>query len=344
MVSKKLLIPGVLIAALAHLACGPEAPDFPTLTGQYLGQTPPGPTPEIFAPGIVSTGMHTRDVAMTPDRTEFYFGVMAGGFSVIVQTKLEGGQWTKPEVAPFSGDSRYLDIEPAISPDGQRFFFLSTRPPRGSPPDSADYGRWVNQDIWVMDRTDGGWGEPYNLGPPVNTEAPEYFPSVTRDGTLYFTREHPDTRGSYIYRSRFVDGRYDEPEILGPQVNSTNSQFNAFIAPDESYIILSTGGRDDTHGGVDYYVVFRSSDDTWSEPANLGPEVNTPRGGEWSPYVSPDGRYFFFMSSRPPSREQTPANLTFDYLKRLHTSPGNGDAAIYWMDASFLERLRPTAH
>jgi len=285
--------------------------------------------------------MHTRDVAMTPDGAELYFGVMAGGFSVIVQTKLENGRWTKPEVAPFSGNPAYLDIEPAISPDGQRFFFLSTRPVPGATPDSADYGRWVNQDIWAMDRTGEGWGEPYNLGPPVNTEAPEYFPSVTREGTLYFTREDPETRGSYIYRSRLVDGEYTEPERLGPQVNSTTSQFNAFIAPDESYIILSTGGRSDTHGGADYYVVFRGADDAWSEPINLGSEVNTPRGGEWSPYVTPDGEYFFFMSSRPPSRAQTPATLTYDYLKDLHGKPGNGDAAIYWVDASFIERLRP---
>jgi Tol biopolymer transport system component len=287
--------------------------------------------------------MHTRDVAMTPDGRELYFGVMTGGFSVIMQTKLENGRWTHPEVAPFSGNPAYLDIEPAISPDGRRFYFLSTRPPPGTAPDSADYGRWVHQDIWVMDRSDEGWGEPYNLGPPINTDAPEYFPSVTREGTIYFTREDPETRGSHIYRSRLVDGDYETPERLGPQVNSTNSQFNAFIAPDESFIILSTGGREDSRGGVDYYVVFRNDDDTWSEPINLGPEINTSRGGEWSPYLSPDGKYFFFMSSRTASRDQVPATITYDYLKDLHGEAGNGEAAIYWIDAGFIERLRPRA-
>jgi hypothetical protein len=44
--------------------------------------------------------------------------------------------------------------------------------------------------------------------------------------------------------------------------------------------------------------------------------VNTTRGGEWSPYVSPDGRYFFFMSSRPIRPEDFPDKLTYEYLVR----------------------------
>jgi hypothetical protein len=192
-----------------------------------------------------------------------------------------------------------------------------------------------------MDRVGGGWGEPYNLGPPVNTNGAEFFPSVTRDGTLYFTRGTDDGRESYVYRSRLVNGRYQEAEKLGAEVNSTPSQFNAFIAPDESYLIVCTGGREDSRGGTDYYVVFRSEDDAWSEPVNLGDAVNTAGDGEYSPYVSPDGKYFFFMSTRPRSEGEIPDTLTRDFLLRYRTEPGSGNAAIYWMDAAFIERLRP---
>ncbi len=335
------LPPLVLATLLVHSACAsPNQLEFPRLTGEYLGQMPPREDAELFAPGIVSAGMHTRDVAITPDGRELYFGLMVGGLSVIMQTKLDDGAWTRPEVAPFSGNPAFLDLEPAISPDGRRFFFLSTRPPPGVEPDPADIGRWVNQDIWVMDRQGNGWGQPYNLGPPVNSDAPEFFPSTTRDGTIYFTREAPDTRESYIYRSRLIDGAYAEPQRLGPQVNSTGAQYNAFISPDESYLIVSTAGRNDTRGGSDYYVVFRNEDDTWLEPVNLGDEINT-RGGEWSPYVSPDGRFFFFMSTRPPSSGSHPERLSYDYLRELHGRSPNGDAAVYWVDASFIEELRP---
>jgi hypothetical protein len=116
----------------------------------------------------------------------------------------------------------------------------------------------------------------------VNTAAAEYFPSVTKEGTLYFTREDPETRESHIWRSRFVESAYVGPEKLGPRVNSTTSQFNAFIAPDESY-----------------------------------------------------------LSSRPPRPEDFPERLTFDYLSRIHDNPPNGRSSIYWIDAAFIEALRP---
>ena len=60
---------------------GTDEADFPELTGEYLGQTPPGDTPQLFAPGIVSTGMYARDIAMTPDGTELYYCVMESGLS-----------------------------------------------------------------------------------------------------------------------------------------------------------------------------------------------------------------------------------------------------------------------
>jgi Tol biopolymer transport system component len=311
------------------------------LAGDYLGQTPPGATPELFAPGIVTTGMYTRDLTMTPDGSEIYFGVFQPGITAIIQVvRGEDGVWGEPEVAPFSTDSRFFNIEPAISPDGSRFMFLSTRV-EGREPEEDEIRSWSTQDIWVMDREGDRWGEPYNLGPPVNTEDSEFFPSMTTDGTLYFTRAPVGGEESFIYRSALVDGVYQEPERLGPQVNSAVGQFNAFIAPDESYLILCTGGREDTLGDVDYYVTFRSEDDRWSEPINLGEVVNTQGGQEVSPYVSPDGRYFFFMSLRALERERLPDTLSWDYLSRFRMLPEVGNPGIYWMDASFIEELRP---
>jgi len=331
----------VLLAVALGCRAGEEPGSFPTLRGEYLGQPAPGSEPELFAPGIVSTGIYTRDIAMTPGGDEIYYGVMIGPFSVIMQTKLEDGRWTEPEVAPFSANPGYLNLEPHISPDGQRFFFLSNRPAEGGELEPGQAGRWVNQDIWVMDRTADGWGEPYNLGPPVNTSDEEYFPSVTSDGTIYFSRQPSGSQESYIYRSRFVDGAYQPVELLPPQVNSTTVQFNAFIAPDESYLILTVFGRDDSLGNADYYIVFRNRDDDWSEPINLGDAVNTAGGGEWSPFVTRDDRYFFFMSSRTRPSESFPETLTAEFLWQAHESPQNGEADIYWMDASFIDELRP---
>lgn len=333
----------LVTVAVAAAACGGPTGDLLPLTGAYLGQALPGDTAEVFAPGIVSTGMYTRDVAMTPDGAEIYFGVLVGPFATIMETHKMGGRWTRPEVAPFARDSRFSNLEPAISPDGSRFFFLSTRPPDGRPPAPEEVRSWVHQDIWFMDRVNGRWDEPHALGSPVNTDEAEFFPSVTNDGTLYFTRSFSDGSGSYIYRSRLVDGSYQEPERLGPEVNSTTSQYNAFIAPDEHYLILCTPKRTDTRGGTDYYIVFRDENDMWSEPVNLGDAVNSTGTSEFSPYVSRDGRLFFFMATRLRPDSAIPDTLSRDFLLRYRSEPGGGNPAVYWMDASFLERLRPRA-
>ena len=342
-----------ILASMFVLACGTEGRDGPgtgtgaasaevgRLVGPYVGQTPPGDTAEIFAPGVVTTGVYTRDVAMMPDGSDLYFGALLGPVTAIAVTRRGPDDvWSAPELASFSRDSRFFNLEPAISPDGSRLMFLSTRV-EGREPEPDELRAWTNEDIWVVDRVGEGWGEPYNLGPPVNTAEAEFFPSLTRDGTLYFTRGTGDGEESHIYRSRLVGGEYQRPERLGPEVNSTTNQFNAFIAPDESYLILCTGDRDDSLGGTDYYVAFRSEDDRWSEPVNLGPAVNTPGAGEFSPYVSPDGRYLFFMSTRLGARERIPSTLDWAYIQSYRNQPEIGNAGIYWIDASFIEALRP---
>ncbi len=306
---------------------------FPVLKGPYLGQTPPGKTPGLFAPGIITTGIFTRDVAMTPDGKEIYFCVSVGSYtySTILVTKQVDGRWTEPAVTPHMENPDHMNFEPCISPDGKRFFFLSNRP------GGVGNAKLGNQDIWVMDRKGDGWGEPYNLGAPVNSENGEFFPSVTRDGTLYFSRAKG--RQSFIYRSRLKDGKYTEPEKLPKQVNCGAAQYNAFIAPDESFIIVPVAGRKDTLGGTDYYIVSRNKDDSWNEPVNMGDKINTPGTREHSASLSPDGKYLFFMSSRTLPKEKQPVKLTYRFLKEMHNKPQNGNADIYWVDAGIIDDL-----
>lgn len=305
----------------------------------YLGVTPPGHEPQLFAPGVVSTGLHERDVAVTADGNEFYFGLLGQGYATIVVTKRVNGEWTRPEIAPFSTDPDVYDLEPHITPDGKRFMFLSTRPREGQ---EAKRG-WANQDIWVMDRMADGWGEPYNLGPPVNTDAAEFYPSTTRDGTLYFTREvgEGEAQKNLILRSRFVDGKYAEPDTLPGQVNPGENQYNAFVDPDERYLIVCIAGLEDAIGQSDYYVSFRSKDDSWTGPINMGPKINTPGNAGPSPYVTPDGRYFFFASTRQIGGDAK--RRRYGDIRGKQTEPGNGSSDIYWVEASFIEELRPAA-
>jgi hypothetical protein len=312
-----------------------------SLTGDYLGQPPPGDEPAIFAPGIVSTGAFERDIAMSPDGKEIYLGVAYGQFVTILYTRQnESGVWGEFEVASFASDPRYSCLEPHVSPDNQKLLFLSTRPPGGK---EAKPG-WFYQNIWAVDRLeDGSWSDPYDVGEPINTENNEYFPSVTRNGTLYFTRSVKGTNKTNIYRAKYRNGRYETPERLPMEINGTGNPYNAHIAPDESYLIASVAGREDavTPGVPDYYIFFRDQDDRWSEGINLGEKINEPGARASSQYVSPDGKYLFWGASKRQSIEDLPqAYLTFDLLKQKFKEPQNGSSDIYWMKTDFLYVLK----
>lgn len=163
------------------------------VSGDYLGQAAPEDTASIFAEGIVSTGLASRDIAITPDGNEIYFGVTVGDYtSTIAVCKRIGGKWTGPEIADFCTDPGVIYFEPCITHDGNRLYFLSTLPDGKEPPG--------DQDIWYVERMDQGWGQPINTGPPVNSKNGEFFPSLTRKGDMYFTRAEEGSQLNRIYR------------------------------------------------------------------------------------------------------------------------------------------------
>lgn len=302
---------------------------------QYLGMERPGETAELFAPGIVSDGLSTRDIAIYPDGSEIYFCVSSDNFqfATILHCKFDGEKWSKPEVVPFATNPKYIYFEPCISPDGSKMMFLSNKPADGiSDP--------TDEDIWCVDRVGDSWGEPYNLGAPINTDGEEYFPSLTNDMTLYFTRRAEDERSSSLYRSKFIDGKYTEAEKLPEQVNCGVDRFNCFVAPDESYVIVPSHIPGNVIGGIDYYIVFRNDDDTWQEPVNMSDKVNYPTGREYSAYVTRDGKYMFFMASHVMPDENYPEKYSYAFFKKLHDTPENGSTDVYWIDAGFISDLK----
>ena len=139
--------------------------------------------PTIFVPGVISTGDYEAVPQFSPDGKIFYFakGTPDFHFWTIVFSRFENGKWTEPQVAPFSG--QYSDADEFITADSKWMFFISRRPTGN---DSAQ-NTPRKYDVWVMERTvRGDWSEPKNLGTPINSEENEFFPTLTKDGTLYF--------------------------------------------------------------------------------------------------------------------------------------------------------------
>src|SRR5206468_10208906 len=133
------------------------------------------------------------------------------------------GQWSKPETAWFSG--RFNDLEPAFSPDGNKIFFTSNRPRKKSDSSKKDY------DIWYLQKKGTVWEEPVPLDSLINTDKDEFYPSLSKNGNLYFTRDNGEAKDD-IFFSRFRDGKYELPMVLPDAVNPKSYDFNAFIASD----------------------------------------------------------------------------------------------------------------
>jgi hypothetical protein len=250
----------------------------------------------------------------------------------LVMMREENGRWTKPEIATFSGE--YGGVDPCVSLDGSTIYFCSNRPKpgRGEPED--------HYDIWYVVRIDAGWSEPVNLGSPINSDAHEFYPSLTKDGTMYFqSRREGGIGASDIYRAKLVDGKYTEAELLPEPINSPGFEGDAFIAPDESYIIVSTRREEDNIGQSDLYLSFRAEDGSWSSLKNMGDKINS-EGGENCQILSPCGKYLFY-TSRQYKDLSSVSPLTYETIRKAWAEPQNGYGDIYWVDAKIIEELKP---
>jgi Tol biopolymer transport system component len=298
--------------------------------------------PQLFGENVISTADDESHPAFTPDGKTLYFLKNDPSFNhwTIVVSHEQNGRWSTPEVAPFSG--QFSDADPFIAADGQRFFFISTRPVNGKPKEDTD--------IWMMKKSGpeagagigaaanpeagAGWLEPEHLA-AVNSETNEWFPTVSKNGNLYFGSERPSGKGKCdLYVSRLVDGKYQTPENLGEPINTVANEIEPFIAPDESYIIFAGTGLPESRGAYDLYVSFRR-DGEWTKPVNLGDKINS-AAWDFSPKVSPDGKWFFFTSNRGFADKPLEKRLSYEeLLQKLH-GPGNGLRDIYKIDISAL--------
>lgn len=285
--------------------------DFPVLTGPYLGQKPPSKRAEIFMDGIISTRDKAEMCAAFTDKgREFFFNARPNNNWMIFTTREIKGKWLKPE--PLSFSSEFTDRDFTISPDGNSIYFGSNRPPQKG-------GKGLKSlDIFVTKRIRAyQWSDPENLGKPINTNFGENYPSIAGNGNLYFFSCREDGLGGCdIYMARFVKDEYLSPENMGRAVNSEKNDWDACIAPDESFIIFSSQNREDSLGGQDIYISYRKNNGHWTRAKNMGPAVNSPYC-EICPSVSLDGKYLFFTSRR------------------------RGKADIYWIKAEIIEDLKP---
>ncbi len=294
-------------------------------------------SPKIVLPEIFEEFPNVRDFTMTEAQNEIYFTVESykKEYSFIAVIKKVKGKWTTPKVAPFSG--MYKDLEPFLSPDGLQLFFASNRLNNSSGDIKGDI------DIWYVTRAslNSKWSLPKNIGPIINTNKNEYYPSVTNKGDLFFTAEYDDAKGKEdIYVSRFVDGKYTKPQSLGTGVNSKKYEFNAYVAPDESFIIFSSYGRKDDTGRGDLYISYKGEQNIWQPAVNLGERINS-KEIDYCPFVDFKTKTLYFTSAKNTLGKSFSSKKNIEELKAILKKGKNGLTKVYKINFSeFLNKKR----
>ncbi len=257
----------------------------------YLNEPKPGNIPVIFGKGIVSVeGENTHACTFSPDGNMLIFSRYPEKKSYMMIFNYD--QWAKPTEAFFEGK------ETSFSADGGKVFYYKN-----------------GGDIYFNEKTASGWGNSISVGNVINTSETEYYPSVTDDGTLFFSRNGKWTEGRIMY-STFSKGKYDTPVDIGLPVN-TGGALHAYVAPDKSYMLFNSP-RTGSHTKLDIWISFHKADRSWTDPQNLGETINSGADAILCPTVTPDGKYMFFTK------------LTFG------TNTGN----VYWVSTSFIDALK----
>ena len=137
---------------------------------------------------------------------------------------------------------------------------------------------------------------PQNLGDSINSNALEYFPSLTIDGKKFiFTRRVKGDED--FYESDLTDGKWSKAQPLEGKVNTDQNEGAQNISQDGTCIIFTGCNYPEGYGSCDLYISFKTKQG-WSEAENLGPMVNTDFW-ESSPSLSPDKQAIYFSSNQP---------------------------------------------
>ncbi|UII75971.1 PD40 domain-containing protein [Flagellimonas sp. HMM57] len=273
-----------------------------------------------------------RDFTMDASGSEAYFTIQSQTEekSVISKMVKVNDEWKTLSVASFSG--AYKDLEPFLSPDGLRLYFVSNRPLHDSITSTKDF------DIWFVERSapNNTWSKPKNLGAPVNSENNEFYPTVSKNGNLYFTCDCPGALGrDDIFFSEWKNNAYSTPIALDENINSKGFEYNAYISKDDTFMIFGGYNREDGLGSGDLYISTKNSSGQWSKAKPLPSNINS-KYMDYCPFVDEKQNMLYFTSRRSAS-----SNMkinTISELKEMLEAYENGNSRLYKARFSLLEK------
>ena len=253
----------------------------------------------LFAPGqIPGNAKGYAAPAFAPDGRSVYFGQSGDkGINIVVSYKKDG-EWTAPVIASFSGE--FPNLEPAFSPNGKYIIFASSRPvAEGGKNIDGSWGKksypGKGGNLWKVELTKKGWGKPERLPDIINQNTSVFSPAVTGDGSIYFMQ--PDTSGRFhTYRSQYRNGKYEQPTPSSFSMSSYGDVDPA-VAPNESFLVFSSGRPPAAPHTADLFIVFRTPNG-WSEPIDLRLALSSDKVFGVEARLSPDLKTLYFCNQR----------------------------------------------
>ncbi|TCJ13389.1 flagellar motor protein MotB [Flaviaesturariibacter flavus] len=248
----------------------------------------------VFNPRNLGPGINSAEPeyfpSLTIDGNDMIFTRRLGGRNEdFFLSHREGGKWGPAYHLNGAINTPQNEGAQNVSQDGNWLIFTGCHRPDGA----------GSCDLYISYRQREGWSAPVNMGPVLNTDQWETQPCLSPDKKdLYFvSRRFGGLGGSDIYVShQLPNGRWSEPENLGPEINTPGDELTPFIHADNQTLYFASNGLPG-YGNQDLYVVRRGADGKWGKPQNLGYPINT-IDEESTLAIASDGVTAYYASDR----------------------------------------------
>lgn len=256
----------------------------------------------------VNTDVDEYSPIPTADGKKLYFTGYdrtdgTGGEDIFVSEIDNRNRWQRAKQLSNVINSTTHEYSSAVSTDGNQLIIFGNY--------AGSYGQG---DLFYSDKTAIGWSNVKHFPEPINTINFECDGKQTSDGkALIFVSDRLGSVGDYVKKGTYFHGSYwgntdiyvvvktkdgwSEPINLGSVINTPYAERSPFLHPDGKTLYFTSEG----HYGLGRLDVFKSTrlrDDSWtewSEPVNLGKEING-TGEDWGYIVSTQGDIAYFAA------------------------------------------------